>query len=224
MRANRMLGAALAEHGLVKLEDLELANERLLELVDTGMPRQVSVLGVLVYEMKVLREEDLLQHVVDEQGIGLVDLRGYEVPDEVKKDIEIGECWATWSIPYDREEDFFFVASAYYLSPTVRSLFENKLGGQIIWQATTMEIIADFLEKLEQERANPQGIRPGTIAPFGTPPQTVPVAKTPTAAPFGKPPTAAPFGKPPTAAPFGKTPTAAPFGKPSSGAPKPKAS
>jgi len=33
MRANRLLGAGLVEHNLVKIEDLEKANERLLEII-----------------------------------------------------------------------------------------------------------------------------------------------------------------------------------------------
>jgi hypothetical protein len=58
MNANRRLGAALVEHNLVKIEDLEQANERLLEIVATNQPRQSTVLGILAYEMKVVREDD----------------------------------------------------------------------------------------------------------------------------------------------------------------------
>lgn len=65
MRANRLLGSALVEHNLVKFEDLEAANERVLELAGQGHFRQASVLGILLYEKKVLREEDVL-HVVME--------------------------------------------------------------------------------------------------------------------------------------------------------------
>jgi hypothetical protein len=77
MRANRLLGAGLVEHNLVKIEDLEKANERLLEIIATNQPRQATVLGVLAYELKVIREEDILQHLVETDGLGLVDLRGY---------------------------------------------------------------------------------------------------------------------------------------------------
>lgn len=165
MRANRLLGSALIEHNLVKFEDLEAANERLLEVAATGQVRQSSVLGILVYEKKVLREEDVLHHVVDDHGVGVVDLRGYDVPDEVKKDMDLDACWATWSVPFDREEDFHFVATAYYLSPAVRSYWEKKLGGQIIWQATTMDIVADFLDRLHAERG--EGAKKNTTrAPF----------------------------------------------------------
>jgi hypothetical protein len=168
MRANRLLGSALIEHNLVKFEDLEAANERLLEVAASGQVRQSSVLAILVYEMKVMREEDLLHHVVDDHGVGVVDLRGYEVPDEVKKDIDLDACWATWSVPFDREEDFHFVATAYYLSPAVRSHWEKKLGGQIIWQATTMDIIADFLDRLTAERGDANKNKAGTRNPFAS--------------------------------------------------------
>jgi len=171
MRSNRLLGSALIEHNLVKFEDLEAANERLLEIASTGDMRRSSVLGILAYETKVLREEDLLHHVVDDHGVGVIDLRVYEVPDEVKRSIDVGACWATWSVPFDKEEDFHFVATAYYLSPAVRAYWEKTLGGQIIWQATTMDIIADFLDRITEERgetvkrAGGAG-KPGTRGPF----------------------------------------------------------
>jgi hypothetical protein len=170
MRSNRLLGSALIEHSLVKFEDLEAANERLLEIAATGDMRRSSVLNILAYETKVLREEDLLHHVVDDHGVGVIDLRAYEVPEEVKRDLDIGACWATWSVPFDKEEDFHFVATAYYLSPAVRSYWEKTLGGQIIWQATTMDIIADFLDRVVTERgeANKRnGGKSGTRPPFG---------------------------------------------------------
>jgi len=168
MRANRLLGSALIEHNLVKFEDLEAANERLLEVAASGQVRQSSVLSILVYEKKVLKEEDLLHHVVDDHGVGVVDLRGYDVPEDVKKEIDLDACWATWSVPFDREEDFHFVATAYYLSPAVRSHWEKKLGGQIIWQATTMDIIADFLDRVQAERNEGKAKTGNTRSPFAT--------------------------------------------------------
>lgn len=152
MRANRLLGSALVEHNLVKFEDLEVANERVLELAGQGDFRQASVLGILVCEKKVLKEEDLLHVVMEEHALGVVDLRHYEVADDVKKELDLGMCWATWSVPYEKEEDFWFVATAYYLSPAVRTHWEKKLGGTVIWHATTMDVVAEFLEKLQAER------------------------------------------------------------------------
>src|SRR5262245_4051045 len=116
MRSNRLLGSALIEHNLVKFEDLEAANERLLELSAQGELRQASVLGILINEKKVLREEDVLHLALEEQGLGAIDLRHYDIPEEIRKEIDISMCWATWTVPYDKEEDFHFVATAYHLS------------------------------------------------------------------------------------------------------------
>lgn len=148
MRANRLLGANLVEQNLVKIEDLETANEKLIELVATDQPRQSTILGLLAYDMKVIKEDEVLHHAVETDGIGLVDLRDYEVPDDVKKTIEPGACWATWSVPFDKEEDFTFVATAYYLSPAVRAYWEKQTGGPILWFGTTLDAIAEYLEKL----------------------------------------------------------------------------
>ena len=41
---------------------------------------------MLMYEKKVLSEDDLLHHLVDNDGIGLVDLRNYDVPEEFRKE------------------------------------------------------------------------------------------------------------------------------------------
>lgn len=147
MRANRLLGAQLVEHNLVKIEDLENANEKLIEAVAGDQPRQSTILGILAYDMKVLKEDDVLHHIVETDGVGLVDLRDYEVPDDARKQVDVGACWATWSVPFDREEEFWFVATAYYLSPAVRAHWEKTLGGPILWYGTTLEAIAEYLEK-----------------------------------------------------------------------------
>ncbi|MEY2879906.1 MAG: hypothetical protein RLZZ15_2286 [Verrucomicrobiota bacterium] len=155
MKANRLLGANLVEHNLVKIEHLEAANEKLIELVPNNQPRQCTVLGILAYDLKVLKEDDVLHHAVESEGIGLVDLRDYDVPEDAKKKIDAGACWATWSVPFDREEDFHCVATAYYFSPAVRVFWEKQLGGPILWFGTTLEGIADFLDKVAAEPVAP---------------------------------------------------------------------
>ena len=173
MRANRLLGAALVEHNLVKIEDLETANEKLIEIVATDQPRQSTILGILAYDMKVLKEDDVLHHIVEADGVGLIDLRDYEVPDDSKKNLDAGAAWATWSVPFDREEEFFFVATAYYLSPAVRIYWEKQLGGPILWFGTTLEAIADYLEKhavaAAQRAPAPNGAAVTSGAPAAVP-------------------------------------------------------
>lgn len=148
MRANRLLGASLVEANLVTIDQLESANEKLLELIAAASARQCTLLGVLAYDLKVVREEDVLQHCVDEHGVGLIDLHAYEGADEVRAGLNLSVCWATWTLPFDRDEDFTLVASAYYLSPAVRAFWEKQLGGRVIWYGATLESIADSLERL----------------------------------------------------------------------------
>ncbi len=174
MRANRLLGAALVDNNLIKLEDLEKANERLLEVLAASQPRQSTVLGILAYEMKVVREDDVLQFIVESEGAGLVDLRNYDTSDEIRKSLDVGACWATWSVPFDREEEFYFVATAYYLSPAVRSFWEKQFGAQIIWYGTTLDVIADYLEKLEGDQASALAAAGGTRSPFSAPDSQAP--------------------------------------------------
>lgn len=194
MKANRLFGASLVDANLVKIEDLEKANERLLELFAAGQPRQNTVLGVLVYEMKKLREEDVLLHAVEHDGIGLVDLSVYDVPEAIRNATDTSSCWATWSVPFDQEEDFHFVASAYYLSPAVRAYWEKQLDGSILWFGVTLETVADYLEKLELERAVPAavGTRPPHSPPKGSTSSPIPIpgVVAPATAGDGTPPSA----------------------------------
>jgi hypothetical protein len=153
MRANRLLGASMVEANLVKIDSLEAANERLLELIGAGDYKKGSVLSVLAYELQVVKEFDVIQHVMDDHGVGLVDLRAYETPDDLRATIDMGACWATWTLPFDREDDVSFVATAYYLSPAVRTFWEKQFNGSVVWYATTLEILADTFEKIEASRS-----------------------------------------------------------------------
>jgi len=125
MRANRLLGASwsITTH---KTRGSRERQRRLLEVIASEQTRQMTVLGILAYEMKVVKEDDVLQFLVDSEGIGLVDLRNYDVHEELRKSVDVGACWATWSVPFDREEDFTFIATAYYLSPAVRTYWRNS--------------------------------------------------------------------------------------------------
>lgn len=153
MRSNRLLGAALVERNLIDVEQLNQATERFLQVLDDSPELEASLLSVLVNETKALTEESLLEYLIDEMQMGLIDARDIDFNDDLKMHLEIGSCRATWSVPFDRDEDVHYVASAYYLSPAVRQFWEKKLNGPIIWYGSTLDSISDFLDKLELERA-----------------------------------------------------------------------
>ena len=163
MRSNRLLGANLVENNLIRIDDLESANERLFQLIETGTERDSSLLSILVNEMSLLDEDVLLGHLIEEHNLGLIDLRDLELADDCKARIDPGICWATWTVPFDREDEFYYVASAYYLSPAVRQHWERELDGPIIWFGATMESLTEFLERLENERIalNPAAAKQG---------------------------------------------------------------
>jgi hypothetical protein len=85
--------------------------------------------------------------------VGLPDFAHYEFNDGLKAGVDIDVAWATWSVPFDREEDVTFMATAYYLSPAVRKYWEDHYKGKVLWYGTTIEGIADLLENLQKERA-----------------------------------------------------------------------
>lgn len=152
MRSNRLLGAALVERNLINVEQLEAATERLLQVLDQGIDREACLLRILIHETNALREDALLEHLVEEMSMGLLDMREIDLHDDFKAQLNLGMCWATWTIPFDKDDDIHYVASAYYLSPAVRQHWEKLLGTPVVWYATTLDSIADFLEKFEAER------------------------------------------------------------------------
>lgn len=178
MRANRLLGAQLVEHNLIKIDDLESANEKLLELINTGAARQRTVLGILAYDLKAVKEEDVLLHQRENEGIGLVDLRHYEASEDLKLTLEREACWVTWSVPFDVEEDLTFIATAYYLSPAVRKYWEDQYDGRVLWFGTTLDAIADFIEAMEEDDAN-TATNPPVAVPAPAPSTTRPPLEAP---------------------------------------------
>jgi hypothetical protein len=151
LRSNRVLGATLVEHNLVNIEHLEAANERLFELLKNGVSRQSSLLGVLLGEMGSVSETDLIDFATREYGLGLIDLADHVISDECRAYIEPELTWATWAIPFDYEDGFYFVATSYYLSIAVREYWADRLDGSIIWYATSMESLAGAVERLAEE-------------------------------------------------------------------------
>lgn len=153
MRSNRLLGAALVDLNLISVEQLEAATGKFLETVDSTSAREACLLAVLAHELDAVSEDALLERLVEEMAMGLLDLEQIEMNDDLKLSLQIGACWATWSVPFEQDDDITFIASAYYLSPAVRKYWEGICKGPIVWFGATLTSISEYLEKLELERA-----------------------------------------------------------------------
>ncbi|MDE0768562.1 MAG: hypothetical protein OSB19_09235 [Opitutaceae bacterium] len=155
IRSNRFLGASLVEQGLVSIDDLDEANERLRELIASNANgSQVGLLAIFVNEKQCLDENKLLEKIVEDYVLGLIDIRNVDYGDDLKKTLKPDECWATLTVPFDQVEDTWYLATACYMSSAVRSYWEDKIDGNIVWFASTIESLSEFLEAFETSAAN----------------------------------------------------------------------
>jgi hypothetical protein len=147
MRANRLLGATLVGQELVSIDDLDEANERLAELMGSqSQSHQVSLLSILVNEKQVLSEDQLLDILLEEHGLGLIDLSNIDFAPELRETLDLKVCWATLTVPFDLMEDTVYLATSYYLSPAVRTHWQEMFNKNVVWYASTVDSIMRFLE------------------------------------------------------------------------------
>ena len=147
MKANRQLGLTLADRNLLQAEQLQEATDRWLEWVAAG-ERGASLLRVITQSLKFVREEDLLRHTMEHEGAGLVDLSDFDVPDEFRRLPDLGACWATWTVPFDRLDGITCLASAYALSPVAKEHWEGRIEGPVLWFATTLDGLSEHFGRL----------------------------------------------------------------------------
>jgi len=150
LRVNRFLGSSLVDKGLLSLNDLESANERFMATIQAGEMKHASILNSLVYELKVLDENKVINYIVDEHEIGLVDLSFYELQSLKKIDVDPDLCWATSTVPFDLVEGTYLLATCYYLSAPVIKQWEQVLDGKVIWYVTSCVSMTRALERLEE--------------------------------------------------------------------------
>jgi len=152
LRSNRFLGNNLVNHDLITLEQLEEANNVLLDKIDAENIHQASLLRILMWELDTLKEPDLVEFQVEKYDLGLVDLGFYSYLSEMEDIFTIDECWSTWTVPFDCENEFYFLATAYHMSQPVVKYWEEKLDGRVLWFVTEMGGISTLLENAEQQQ------------------------------------------------------------------------
>ncbi|KRP36831.1 MAG: hypothetical protein ABS34_05615 [Opitutaceae bacterium BACL24 MAG-120322-bin51] len=150
LRSNRFLGSSLVNKGLLSSADLDAANEKFMEAIRSpDLLKNASILTSLLYDLKVLDEARLLDHIVEEYGIGLIDLNQVQLRSLPSTELDLSLCWASSTIPFDKVEETYMVATCYYLSAPVVKHWEELLNGKVLWYATSMASMSRGLERLE---------------------------------------------------------------------------
>ncbi|MGJ8653420.1 MAG: hypothetical protein ACSHX8_09120 [Opitutaceae bacterium] len=149
LRSNRFLGSSLVDKGLLSLSDLELANEKFMASIQKTDLKHASILNTLVYDLKVLDENQLIKYMVEDSGLSLIDLTFCNLQSLRPMGVDMDLCWATSTVPFDKVEDTYMLASCYYLSAPVVKQWEEVLKGHVIWYATTCVSMTRALEKIE---------------------------------------------------------------------------
>ncbi len=150
LRSNRFLGSALVDKGIVSVADLESANEKFMEAIQASELKRASILNTLLFDLKVLDENVLIDHLVEESDIGLIDLNHVELRSLRPDKVDLSLCWATSTIPFDKIENTHMLATCYYLSAPVVKHWEDLLGGRVIWYGTSTSSMTRALERIEE--------------------------------------------------------------------------
>lgn len=150
LRSNRFLGSALVDKGLVSNGDLEEANVKFMEAIQSSDFKRASILSTLIFELKQLDESKLLDYLVDESKIGLVDLDFVDLISLRPTGADTSLCWASSTLPFDSVEGTYLLATCYYLSAPVIKYWEDLLDGSVIWYGTTMASLSRAFARVEE--------------------------------------------------------------------------
>lgn len=150
LRGNRFLGSSLVDKGLLSMTDLELANEKFMGSIQGGEIRHASILTTLIYDLKVLDENKMIEYIVEEYELGLIDLSFIQLQSLRAINVDIDLCWATSTVPFDYVDGIYLVATCYYMSAPVIKHWKESLGGEIIWYTTSCTSMTRALEKIAE--------------------------------------------------------------------------
>ena len=151
LRSNRFLGNNLVNHELISLDQFEQANNVLLDKIDADNMKEAALLRILMWELDMLDETELINFQVEKHDLGLADMGFYSYLPDMEKIYTIEDCWMTWTVPFDKENGYYFLATAYYMSQPVINFWEEKLDGRVMWFVTDLGGLSTMFENAEQE-------------------------------------------------------------------------
>lgn len=150
LRSNRFLASSLFDEGLISNGNLNAANEMFMGAIQSHeLLKTTSLLSILISELKVLDEAKLLDHLFEQHSLGIIDLNYIELSSLPIADLDMSLCRASLSLPFDKVDGIYMVATCYYMSTPVVKHWEALLNGKIIWYATSMASMHQSLERLE---------------------------------------------------------------------------
>ena len=149
LRSNRHLATALLDQRLINTEDVEKANAKLLSFLQSGKTRYASLLSILIYDQKALDENSLIRKLVDHHKVGLVHLGQFDMARAPMADVDVDDCWATMTVPFDRIGSAVCLATCYYLSKPAVDFWEQG-HSKGLWYTTTLNSLTSALESLVQ--------------------------------------------------------------------------
>ncbi len=153
LRSNRFLGSAMLERELISNDILEEANERLLEIIQSGETSNASLLYVLLFDLKKLNEAKLIESVLENEKLGAIDLENYQLDGVGDLALDYGLCQATFTVPFDKVEGVWLVATGYYLSRPAIQHWEQFLAGPVVWYVSSVQSIINAVERLKGRKA-----------------------------------------------------------------------
>lgn len=153
IKSNRVLGTRLVEADLASVEEMDRANEVFIELARAKDIKRASLLRVLVYDMQSLKEESLLDYQLENYPVGAVMLENYKIDDELLAQESLELMRASWTLPIDRVNGRWFLATAYYMSDIVREFWEERLEGRITWLVSSLSQLETVFESLAENEA-----------------------------------------------------------------------
>jgi hypothetical protein len=148
LRSNRFLGSALVDKRLLSSGDLEEANDKFMEAVQSADLKRASILSTLIFELKKLDESHLLDYQAEEMKLAMIDLDFVALQSLRSMNVDLSLCWASSTVPFDYVEGTYMLATCYYMSAPVIKHWEGLLDGRVIWYGTSMSSLSRGLERI----------------------------------------------------------------------------
>lgn len=153
IKSNRVLGTRLVEAGLTNVEDMDQANEIFIGLARQKDIRRASLLRIMIYDKQSLKEESLIDYQLENHHVGAVMLENYKLNKEIHAEIPLELMRASWTLPIDKVNGHWFLATAYYMSDVVREYWQDLLDGRITWYVSPLNQLESVFDSLLEEEA-----------------------------------------------------------------------